>query len=131
MPNDPIATPVLPEWLADAVSSLTRGELAGWMALYAPDGVHEFPFAKAGSTRRVEGRDAIGAYLEAVFARIRFGRFDVTHVHEDGEETIVEATGDHHDTAGVPFRIGYVWFITRRNGQVTLMRDYMARLPID
>ena len=115
-----------PDWLAAAIDAWRADDLDGWMALYAPGAVHEFPFAPEGAPRRLEGRDAIAAFLRPIQAHVRFGRFDGIRVREAGNETIVEARGHHRRLPGeTPFELDYVWFITRHDGKVTHFRDYM------
>ena len=53
----------LPEWFASAISALSDGNIERWMEIYAPDAVHEFPFAPEGAVQRLEGRDTIAAYM--------------------------------------------------------------------
>jgi uncharacterized protein len=121
----------LPDWLSRAIGALQAGDIDGWMDLYAPDAVHEFPFAPEGSIRRLEGRDAIVAYMRRLPELIRFGTLSGVRVREAGEEWIIEATGHHRRAAdGAPRDISYVWFITRRDGRVTQIRDYMNPLQL-
>ena len=42
---------------AHAVQALQARDISGWMEIYAPDSIHEFPFAPTGAVRRLEGRD--------------------------------------------------------------------------
>ncbi|MYW00174.1 nuclear transport factor 2 family protein, partial [Streptomyces sp. SID3343] len=37
--------------------------IPGWVGLWADDGVMEFPFAPDGRPARLEGREAIAAYM--------------------------------------------------------------------
>ncbi|WNF01166.1 nuclear transport factor 2 family protein [Streptomyces luomodiensis] len=122
-------TSALPTWLADALGSLAAGDLDGWMSIYAPDATHEFPWAAEGAVRRLEGRDAIAAYMSRLPEVIEFGPFTDVHVREAGDETIVQATGHHRSPDGTPRDLGYIWFITRRDGKVTRIQDYMNALP--
>src|SRR5689334_5460499 len=120
---------VVPGWLAEAFDSLAAGDVDGWASIYAPDAVHEFPFAAAEQRRRIEGRDAIAARLHEVFdaekGRLRFGSFDNVRVREAGDEVIVEGDGHHRTVDGTPVEIRCAWIITRRDGRVTHFRDYM------
>jgi len=50
-------TSTLPEWFARAIQSLQAGDIDGYMEIYAPDAVHEFPFAPEGAIRRRARRD--------------------------------------------------------------------------
>lgn len=126
---------VLPGWLAEAFESLVAGDVDGWARIYAPDAVHELPFAAEADERRIEGRDAIAARLAEVFdsgrGRLRFGSFDNVRVRETGDEVIIEGDGHHRRTDdGTPVDIRCVWFITRRHGRVTHFRDYMNPLTL-
>ena len=128
-------TSVLPGWLAEAFDRLAAGDVDGWMNIYAPDAVHELPFAPEEQERRIEGRDAIAARLCEIFdlgtGRLRFGTFDNVRVREAGDEIIIEGDGHHRRTADdTPVEISCVWFITRRDGQVTHFRDYMNPLTL-
>jgi uncharacterized protein len=119
-------TTALPDWFARAQEALHAGDVDGWMAMYAPDAVHEFPFAPADRVRRLAGRDAIAAYMSQLPGRIRFGTLSDVRVHEAGDTTVIEAVGHHFRVADdSPRDLGYIWVITRENGQVTLFRDYL------
>src|ERR1700684_520645 len=112
------STSNLPAWLADAFGSLATGDVNGYLSIYAPDAVHEFPWAPEGRISRLEGRDEIADYMTAMLAngRFHFGTLDNVRVHEAGDETIVEADGHHRrKTDGAPVDLSYIWFITRRN----------------
>jgi ketosteroid isomerase-like protein len=121
----------LPGWFARAVEALQAGNTDGWMEIYAPNAVHEFPFAPEGSIRRLEGQDAIAAYMRQLPQRIRFGSLSDVRVREAGDEVIIEATG-HHRRVGddTPRDLSYVWFITLSDGKVTGIRDYMNPLQL-
>ena len=125
---------VVPGWLAEAFDCLAAGDVDGWASIYAPDAVHELPFAAGEDERRIEGRDAIAARLRAVFdaeiGRLRFGSFDNVRVREAGDEIIIEGDGHHRTVDGTPVEISCVWFITRRDGQVTHFRDYMNPMTL-
>jgi ketosteroid isomerase-like protein len=115
----------LPGWLAAALDSLAAGDLDGWLDMFAPDGIHEFPWAPEGRVRRLDGHEEMRAYLSQLHGRIEFGGFSDVHVHEVGEDTIIQATGHHTRPDGTPRRLDYIWFITRRDGKVKRLQDYM------
>jgi len=120
----------LPAWLAAALDRLAAGDVDGFMSIYAPDAVHEFPWAADGGVRRLEGRDAIAAYMSQLPGRIEFGPFSDIQVREAGEETIFQATGHHRRPDGTPRDLGYIGFITRRDGLITHWQDYMNPLQL-
>ncbi len=124
-------TSSLPPWFARAIEALQAGNIDGWMEIYSPDAVHEFPFAPEGAPRRLEGRDAIAAYMSQLPSRIRFGSLSNVRVREAGDELIIEATGHHHRLPeNTPRDLSYIWFITLRDGKVTHFRDYMNPLQL-
>ncbi|MBY8885761.1 nuclear transport factor 2 family protein [Streptomyces sp. PTM05] len=116
----------LPTSLAAALDSLKDGDVDGWLDLFAPDGVHEFPWAPKGWVSRLEGHDAMRAYMGGLGDNIVFGHLDDIHVYESGADTVVQATGHHHRPDGTPRDLHYIWFLTRRDdGKVTRFQDYM------
>ena len=124
-------SPVLPPWFASAVEALQTGDIDGYMEMYAPDAVHEFPFAPEGAVPRLVGRDAIAAYMRNLPSRIRFGSLTDGRLREVGDEVIISPNGHHRrGPDGAPRDLNYVWFITRRNGKVTHYRDYMNPLQL-
>ncbi|TMV53413.1 nuclear transport factor 2 family protein [Thioclava sp. BHET1] len=121
----------LPDWLAQGFAALMTGDIAGYVALYAEEAVHEFPFARPGAPERLEGRGAIAAYMAALPERIRFGSLSDLRIRNLGGELIIEATGHHHRVRDdAPLEIRYVWFITVAEGQITHLRDYMNPLQL-
>jgi uncharacterized protein len=122
---------VLPGWLDDAFQGLAAGDTGTYLKIYAPDAVHEFPVAREGRPRCLQGRDEIGAYMSQISGRLRFGALTGITVRQAGDEIIIEADGHHRrieEGAEVPFEVRYVWFITVRDGQVTHFTDYT--LPV-
>lgn len=101
------------------------GDIDGWMSIYAPDAIHEFPWAPEGQVRRLEDREAIAGYVSQLPARIVFGPLDHIQVREVNDETIVQTIGRQRRPDGMPRDISYIWFITRRHGKVTRLQDYM------
>ena len=98
--------------------------------MYAPDAVHEFPWAPENQVRRLEGREAIAAYMSQLPGRIEFGPLEHVQVREIGDETIFQATGHHRRPDGTPRDLDYIGFITRRDGKVTRWQDYMNPLQL-
>lgn len=124
-------TSSFPEWFARAIEALQAGDTDGFSEIYAPDAVHEFPFAPEGAIRELVGRDAIAAYMRELPKRIRFGSLSDVRVREASNELIIEATGHHRRIPDdTPRELSYVWFITLRDGQVAHFRDYMNPLQL-
>jgi uncharacterized protein len=124
-------TTVLPAWFAQAIAGLKTGDIDAWMAIYALDAVHEFPFSPEGAVHRLDGRDAIAAYMRQLPGMIQFGELRDIRVRETGDEFVVEATGHHRRISDNSAReISYIWFITMRDGKVIHFRDYMNPLQL-
>jgi len=124
-------TSSLPAWFEHALESLQAGNIDGWMEIYAPDAIHEFPFAPEGAPRQLVGRDVIAAYMSQLPSRIYFGTLGDVRVREAGDELIIEATGHHRRVAdGASRTLSYVWFITAHDGKVIRFRDYMNPLQL-
>lgn len=124
-------TSTLPDWLERALAALQTGDTEGYMAMYAPEAVHEFPFAPDGGVRRLEGRAAITAFMQHLPSMIRFGSLTDVRVRQAGDEFIVEATGHHRRIEDdAPRVLDYVWFIRVQSGLVTHLRDYMNPLQL-
>jgi uncharacterized protein len=111
----------------EAMRRLLAKDMPGFVALFAPDAVMEFPFAPPGQPSRVEGleqlHDYLGHYPELLDVReLR----DVT-VHEttDPEVVIVEfkAAGTVVATAR-PYEATYIAVLTVRDGLLHHYRDY-------
>lgn len=124
-------TPVLPDWFAKALDAMIAGDVAGWMSIYAPDAVHEFPWVPEGRVQRLEGWHAINEYMGRLASggRLRFGSFEVIGSHESEDALVVELIG-HHFRGETPVELGYVSVMTLRNGKVTRFRDYMNPLQL-
>ncbi|MCE0765550.1 nuclear transport factor 2 family protein [Pseudonocardia kujensis] len=115
----------LPEWLATAIDALSDGDLDGWLAMFAPDGVHELPWAPEDRVRRLEGHAEMRAHMSRLAERLEIGTFRDVQTIRAGDDTVVRATGHHRRLDGTPVVLRYIWFITRRNGKVTHLQDYI------
>lgn len=97
--------------------------------LYAPDAIHEFPFAYPGVPSRLAGRDEIVNWITAGWAAtpLRYERYRTLAVHDtDNPETIIveqEACGTS-SSAG-EFALPSIMVLTVHDGQITRLRDYV------
>ncbi|MYW47416.1 nuclear transport factor 2 family protein [Streptomyces sp. SID486] len=102
-------------------------DVAAWAGLWSDDGVMEFPFAPPGWPARLEGREAVAAYMRAYPDHIDLRDFPALRIHETTEpETIVvemRATGRLVRTDG-PFDMTYIAVVSVRDGRITAYRDY-------
>jgi ketosteroid isomerase-like protein len=122
---------MLPPWFERAIKALQAGDIDGYATIYAPDAIHEFPFAAEGEVRQLVGRDAIIAYMRQLPALMGFGPLSDVRVREADDEIIIEAIGHHRRISDSKhFGLSYVWFITLRDCQVIHFRDYMNPLQL-
>ncbi|MCE4947898.1 nuclear transport factor 2 family protein [Streptomyces albulus] len=108
-------------------------DIAGWVELWAEDGVFEFPFAPEGRPRRLEGKPAVAAYMRAYPDHIELHDFPELTVHrtQDPRTIVVEmsAVGRLVATEG-PFAMSYVAVVTVVDGRITHYRDYWNPLGV-
>lgn len=103
--------------------------------LYAPDGVHEFPFVTPGAPTRVEGRAAIEEFNAMVFAHLPFAyrEYRTVAIRRAGATVVVveqEAIGTNTVT-GVPFALPNVWIIeVDEAGLIVRLRDYVNPVAV-
>jgi uncharacterized protein len=116
----------------DVFSKLARvrvetNDIGALLGLCAEDVVFEFPFAPPGRPVRVEGKPALGDYLEALSGRMRLEGVSNLEIHETvkPEVAIIEMTMTGTVTAtGAPYRQSYVVVLTVRDGLIARYRDY-------
>jgi hypothetical protein len=116
-----------------AQSLFLEKDMDGFADLFAPDGVHELPFAPPGVPPYLKGRESIREYLTAITATpIEFHEFQDLTIHEstDAETLVAEyvAIGVVVST-GEPYRTRYIQVLQVRKGQILLWRDYWSPLP--
>jgi steroid delta-isomerase-like uncharacterized protein len=85
----PAAAPIaLPPLLQQASATFNTGDAAAVAALYAEDGIHEDIPAGV----RVQGREAITAYVDEVFGQLNDFRFEPVFGWKDGDVAVLEYT---------------------------------------
>jgi uncharacterized protein len=107
----------------------------GFVALFAPDGVIELPFAGPELPARLDGREAIEEFTRRSAAGpIHIDDLEATAVHQtaDPEVVIVElitratVTGTGHAFTGRSIQVFRI-----RDGQIVLFRDYFNPRGLD
>lgn len=114
--------------LADVFLELLRKpDWDGWIELWADDGVLEFPYAPADVPSRVEGKDAILAYmkdavtvlkLEPTATRTIFPMLDPQMLVMDAE------IRSHLISTGEPYNQRYVKFLEYDDGKLQRCVEY-------
>ena len=107
-------------------SQLTPG-VDDYLDLFADDGVLETPYVAPGSISRVEGRDAIGVFLDKLRGVIRLADFALiaTFPAQDGITTVLEYEGTVYlEKQGTRFHQRYIAVFQVRGGRLSLWREY-------
>lgn len=112
---------------------LLEKDIPGWVGLWAEDGVMEFPFAPPGRPERLEGKEALAAYMRHYPDHIDLHDFPDLHIHRttDPETVVVEmrAVGRLVQT-DAPFEMTYIAVVTVRDGRFASYRDYWNPLAV-
>ena len=112
-----------------ALELLIAQDVAGFAALWAEDGVLEFPFAAPGFPSRLEGRAAVAEYMSGYPDILRINEFPAVVMHQSIDPDVVivefEAAGTVVAT-GAPYRMRYIAVITVRDGEIESYRDYWS-----
>ncbi len=108
-------------------------DIPAWVALWAEDGVMEFPFAPDGWPRRLEGKKAVAAYMRRYPDHIDLHDFPELRIHRttDPQTVVVEMRGvGRLVESGAPFDMTYIAVVTVRDGHFTSYRDYWNPLTV-
>ncbi|WP_405819461.1 nuclear transport factor 2 family protein [Streptomyces sp. NBC_01390] len=108
-------------------------DIPGWLDLWAEDGVLEFPFAPEGWPERLDGKEAIAAYMRPYPDHIDLHDFPAVQIHEtlDPQVIVVEMRGvGLLVETGSPFDMTYIAVVTVRDGRILSYRDYWNPLAV-
>ncbi|MFE2155833.1 nuclear transport factor 2 family protein [Streptomyces lavendulae] len=112
---------------------LLEKDIAGWVGLWAEDGVMEFPFAPEGWPVRLEGRRAVADYMRHYPDHIDLHDFPEVTVHRTTAPgtIVVEMRGVGRLVGtGRPFDMTYIAVVTVEDGLITSYRDYWNPLAV-
>ncbi|MFI6093184.1 nuclear transport factor 2 family protein [Streptomyces sp. NPDC051218] len=112
---------------------LLNKDIPAWVALWAEDGLMEFPFAPDGWPKRLEGREAIASYMRHYPDHIDLHDFPELRIHQttDPETIVVEMRGvGRLVEPDRPFDMTYIAVVTVRDGHITSYRDYWNPLAV-
>ncbi|MQY16112.1 putative PhzA/B-like protein [Streptomyces sp. RB5] len=103
--------------------------------LYAPDGVHEFPFTAPGFPPRFEGREAVRAGYRAAWGAspVQVEEVREVAVHETTDPAVIVA--EHVVVGSLPatgaaFTVPGLLVLHVHDGRITRTRDYMDTLAV-
>ncbi|MDI5964877.1 nuclear transport factor 2 family protein [Streptantibioticus silvisoli] len=108
-------------------------DIAGWVGLWAEDGVMEFPFAPDGRPGRLEGRKAVADYMRDYPDHIDLHGFPALRIHRttDPATIVAEMRGvGRLVKTGRPFDMTYIAVVTAQDGRITSYRDYWNPLAV-
>ncbi|MFJ9456343.1 nuclear transport factor 2 family protein [Kitasatospora sp. NPDC101447] len=129
MPDNPSPA----QFFRHGLRLLLAGDVPGWVGLWAEDGVMEFPFAPPGWPRRLDGREAVAAYMRDYPDHIELHDFPEVQIHRttDPATVVVEMRGvGRLVRTGDPFDMTYIAVVTVRDGRFTSYRDYWNPLAV-
>ncbi|MGW6868779.1 nuclear transport factor 2 family protein [Streptomyces sp. NPDC054904] len=112
---------------------LLNKDIPAWVALWSERGVMEFPFAPPGWPERLEGREAIAAYMRDYPDHIDLREIADLRIHRTAEPAtiVVEMRGLGRVVAtGAPFDMTYIAVVTVEDGRFTSYRDYWNPLAV-
>ncbi|MFI1650348.1 nuclear transport factor 2 family protein [Streptomyces avidinii] len=127
------ATTSPPDLYRHSLRLLLDKDIASWVALWSEHGTMEFPFAPPGWPGRLEGREAIAAYMRDYPDHIDLHDFPELQIHEttDPRTIVVEMRGVGRVVAtGGPFDMTYIAVVTVEDGRFTSYRDYWNPLAV-
>ena len=123
--NSPTSNQHMERLLLGALDAITRNDMAPWTAMFAEDGIMEFPFAPPGSPQRVAGKEALKAYLAAFPDMIKLTRIHPVTFHHGDQVMVAEFSTEGVATqTGNVFTQRYVSVIEYRDGHITHYQDY-------
>lgn len=112
-----------------ALDRVLAHDMAGFAALWAPDGTMSFPFAAPGTTEHLAGRDAVTAYLSGYNDLLLPGEIveQTRHDTADPDTVVLEfAMAGTVTPTGRPYTLRYVCVITVGDEGITAYRDYWS-----
>lgn len=120
-------TPTPTEVFQQILVGFGAGDAQALLGRCRDDVVFEFPFAPDGRPKRLEGKQVVGEYLDAIGAGVVLNRLTNLESHQtvDPEVAVIEfsVAGRVRDT-DLPFERSYVVVLTVRDGLVLRYRDY-------
>ncbi|MEV8328059.1 nuclear transport factor 2 family protein [Kitasatospora sp. NPDC056731] len=108
-------------------------DIPAWVALWAEDGLMEFPFAPDGWPRRLEGKEPIAAYMRHYPDHVDLHDFPDLRIHQttDPQTIVVEMRGvGRLVESDAPFDMTYIAVVTVRDGHIASYRDYWNPLAV-
>lgn len=102
-----------------------------FLGLFAEDIIVNFPFAPAGTPKRLDGMAALAAHATRLGVLLEFGELALGPIHVAGNTVIFEAScaGRGVET-GVPYDQNYICVVELRDKQIVRYQDYWNPLVL-
>jgi ketosteroid isomerase-like protein len=113
--------------LKAALGERIDASAANFIEMMAEDFVMEFPYARPGMRERIEGREAVVAYLMTVAGSVSVDTVDRVVVHETADPEVVIVEFEAHGRAlkvDEPYDQRYISVIRARSGRMIHYKDY-------
>lgn len=113
--------------LTDALGHRIDPSATNFIEMMAPDFVMDFPYARPGMQHRIEGREAVVAYLMTVAGSVSVDTVDNVVVHETSDLEVVIVEFEAHGRAlkvDEPYHQSYISVIRARGGRMIHYKDY-------
>ncbi len=121
------AKPTFVTVLRDALGDRIDASADNFVAMMAEDFVMEFPYARPGMQPRIEGREAVVAYLMTVAGSVSVDTVDNVVVHETADPEVVIVEFEARGRAlkvDEPYEQRYISVIRARGGRMVHYKDY-------
>ncbi|GAB3745164.1 nuclear transport factor 2 family protein [Amycolatopsis oliviviridis] len=112
-----------------ALDRVLAHDMAGFAALWAPDGTMSFPFAAPGTIDHVAGRDSVATHLSGYNDLLLPGEIveQTRHDTADPDTLVLEfAMAGTVTATGRPYTLRYICVITVGDEGITAYRDYWS-----
>lgn len=113
--------------LRDALGDRIDPAAGNFIEMMAQDFVMEFPYARPGMSPRIEGREAVVAYLMTVAGSVSVDTVDNVVVHQTADPEVVIVEFEAHGRApkvDEPYDQRYISVIRARGGKMIHYKDY-------
>jgi ketosteroid isomerase-like protein len=116
-------------------AAMVAADADAFAGLYAPDGIHEFPFFNPYGVTRLDGPDQIRSFYQPLWSAsdVVLDRVDSTALHHtDDRDTVIDelvSTG-RRGPSRRPFRLAGLVVLTARDGRIVKVRDYLDLLGL-
>lgn len=113
--------------LQDALGERIAPPASNFIEMMSEDFVMEFPYARPGMQSRIEGREAVLAYLMTVAGSVSVDTVDNVTVHETADPEVVIVEFEAHGRAvkvDEAYDQRYISVIRTRGGRMIHYKDY-------